>query len=97
MSDTISIFDTHHGRGFEVPCIFSKGKHRTASASQRLAYLIDSSWYYSMHWPRGNHNLFLDKVQDDLNSELKKANKRLAELKEAQSILSKIERETESA
>jgi hypothetical protein len=61
------------------------------TAVTKLGQLIDSSWHYSWHWPEDVNNEFIERVKKDLDTEIERANARIAELKLAESILSKIE------
>lgn len=58
----------------------------------KLGQLIDNTWHYSWHWPEG-HNEWLDSARKDLEQEMIYAQVRLAELRQAEKILSLIERE----
>jgi len=94
--NSIAPYEATHGKGFERPDIFEPGKTRTCSAREKLAYLIDDSWFHSNYWPSDNHNEFLDKAKRDLNTELLRASSRIAELEEARQILLRIDREPEA-
>jgi len=61
----------------------------TEQEQSTLAKMIDSSWYYSMHW-KGNGTQLHKQMQRDLNCEMEKAKSRVAELKKAQSALDAI-------
>jgi len=88
----LSPYEAKYNNTFEVPSLLNSTKTTKVSAISKLGLLIDSTWKYSWHWPN-DHNAFLDKAQDDLNSEIAIALKRISELHEAQSILFSIERE----
>lgn len=89
--ERISPYEAKYGKQFKVPSCWGQDL-RNGSARERLATLIDASWKHSWHWP-DDHNSFLDKAQENLNTELTRAKERLAELESAQKILSIIDRE----
>lgn len=93
MKPEISVYEANHGKSFKVPNMFNNGVPIAASARQRLAHLIDSTWFHSNYWPHDDHNAFLDKAQRDLESEIKIAQARIDQLEEAKIILQMIERE----
>ena len=90
--EKISSYDCRYKKQFNARGHF--GGSDLLTARQKLSRLIDSSWFYSHHWPY-EHNSFLDRAQDDLNTEITHARNRLKNLEEAQRILSAIERESE--
>lgn len=66
------------------------------SATQKLAQMINSTaWNYSWHWPDNVDESWKDAVTEDLNSEVRAAKERLAELETARKILNEIEFEGE--
>ncbi len=91
----MSSYDAKYDRVFEVPSTFNPGKTTKCCAVDKLACLINTDWVYSMYWPSDDFNGLLDKAQADLNKEIGKAMARIAELKEAQDIISSIERESD--
>lgn len=91
--DRISSYDAQHTNAFEVPCLFKRGGTTKCTAVEKLRHLIDTDWTYSMYWPDGDFNGLLDIAQINLTTEIKKSMARIAELKEAQDILSAIDRE----
>lgn len=88
----ISAYECRYKEQFDASGAFGSGTLLTAR--QKLARLIDSNWFHSHHWPQ-DHNTFLDKAQDDLNTELAYARDRLAGLEQAQNIISAIDRDSD--
>lgn len=88
-TDKISVYECNYKKQF--PC---RGFYALLTARQKLARLIDSSWFHSIHWP-DDHNSFLDKAQEDLHTEMTYARERVAQLEQAQKIISRIERQAD--
>lgn len=86
--ETITPYDAKWKRQF-MGTNHITGESQLVTARENLANLVDGQWKYSWHWPN-NHSSWVLKVQEDIDSELKRARKRLEELKEAQSILDRI-------
>lgn len=93
MNNRISPYSAAYEKTFSVKKL-SSGVEYGVTAFDMLASLIDSEWKHSWHWP-GEHSAKLDAMAESLNSELCHAKNRLAELKLAKSILSRIDREDE--
>jgi len=60
------------------------------TAIRRLAILINSSWKHSMYWDHEDRGQLYRQIKRSLHSEMKYANKRLKELKEAEELLESI-------
>ena len=91
--ERLSSYGARYDKLFEVPSFFRGGGTIKCTAIERLRHLIDTDWAYSMYWPEDDFNGLLDMAQDNLTTEINKSMARIAELKEAQDILSTIDRE----
>lgn len=85
----MNAYDTRYLKKFDG---ISLGKAIKVSATNRLAYLINSDWIHSSHWPK-EHNEWLAAVKKSLESEMKYAIDRLDQLDEAKKIIAEIEGE----
>jgi len=85
--DTITAYDAKYKKMYSGLNFFRKCK---VTAVAKIGQLVNSDWNYSMHWPSEVDDKWKIKVQEDINTELEYARKRLKDLELAQTILDKI-------
>lgn len=84
----MTAFDFRYKKQFAGLNFFGKAD---ISAESKVAQLVNSSWMYSMHWPKEIDREWVNAVNEDINREMEIARHRLSGLELAKKLVDGLE------
>ena len=84
----MTAFDFRYKKQFAGLNFFGKAD---VSAESKVAWLVNSNWVYSMHWPKEIDREWVNAVNEDINREMEIARNRLSGLELAKKLVDGLE------